>query len=270
MATRRGRRGVGAAAALQRKRPNIYEAKGAELESETLSTAIETVSNLERELLSFTKKHSKKIQTDATFRAEFLKMCGPLGIDPLVSSQKGLFGGLLGIGQFYNELSIKVAEVCMASRTRNGGIISVSEVKAILSKRGTKFNFNTDKTGNNVSSTNCSEDDIARAVGKLAKLGSGFRLKEVGKSMMIISVPMELSQDHMEVMEIASTCEGSFGSLTVDDVIRATKWDRSRITRAMDLLLEEGMAWIDVSNSGQRYWFPSLWKEALTLVEGKV
>jgi ESCRT-II complex subunit VPS22 len=49
-------------------------------------------------------------------------MCVPLGVDPL-STSKSFWGALLGLGEFYYELSVKVAEVCIASRSRNGGII---------------------------------------------------------------------------------------------------------------------------------------------------
>jgi len=49
-------------------------------------------------------------------------MCVPLGVDPL-STSKSFWGAMLGLGEFYYELSVKVAEVCIASRSRNGGII---------------------------------------------------------------------------------------------------------------------------------------------------
>ena len=73
-------------------------------------------------LAAFAKTHKHAIQHDPAFRAKFLDMCAPLGVDPL-SSEKGFWGSLLGIGEFYCELSVKVAEVCLASRSRNGGII---------------------------------------------------------------------------------------------------------------------------------------------------
>lgn len=203
-------------------------------------------------------------------------MCAPLGVDPL-SSTKGLFTGLLGIGQFYYELSVKVAEVCISTRSRNGGIISVEEVRQILKNRGTRFNFskqqNRNKQQENKTEFNCSEDDIITAVKKLSKLGSGFRTEEVGKSVIIISVPIELNKDHMEVMQIAShsddvTYSSQFGSVTIKDVITLKKWDKPRASRAMKLLLEEGMAWIDRNKFGEEvYWFPSLWKEALVAIE---
>ena len=34
----------------------------------------------------------------------------------------------VGIGDFHHELSLKVAKVCFATRTKNGSIMAVSEV----------------------------------------------------------------------------------------------------------------------------------------------
>jgi hypothetical protein len=42
-----------------------------------------------------------------------------------------------------------------------------------------------------------------------------------------------------------------------------TGWDRDRVKRALDLLLAEGMAWIDHYNGEELYWFPSVWKDAM-------
>jgi ESCRT-II complex subunit VPS22 len=72
------------------------------------------------------------------------------------------------MGNFYYELAVKVAEVCYASRTRNGGIMSVAEVKSILSSRKTKFQLGGQKT------KQYSQDDIKTAINKLTKLGGGF------------------------------------------------------------------------------------------------
>ena len=107
---------------------------------------METVEKLEVKLAAFAKKHKESIQGDPAFRAKFLEMCAPMGIDLLARSTDGFWGSMgLGIGEFYYELSVKVAEVCLASRSRNGGIIKVSEVKSILTARGTKFQFSNSK-----------------------------------------------------------------------------------------------------------------------------
>lgn len=42
-------------------------------------------------------------------------MCAPLGVDPLQASKKSFWSQLLGMGDFYHELAVKVAEV--SSRT---------------------------------------------------------------------------------------------------------------------------------------------------------
>ena len=38
-------------------------------------------------------------------------MCAPLGVDPLQASKKSFWSQLLGMGDFYHELAVKVAEV---------------------------------------------------------------------------------------------------------------------------------------------------------------
>mmetsp|Transcript_8475 Transcript_8475/g.15328 ORF Transcript_8475/g.15328 Transcript_8475/m.15328 type:complete len:240 (+) Transcript_8475:43-762(+) len=230
--------------------------KAEELKAISLASAMETVEKLEVKLAEFAKTHKHAIQHDPAFRAKFLDMCAPLGVDPL-SAEKGFWGSMLGIGEFYYELSVKVAEVCLASRTRNGGIIRVSEVKDILTQRGTKFSFADSK-----SKSSYSEDDIITSVKKLSKLGSGFRTINVGKAILIVSVPEELDDDHMEVMNVAED-DGyeAYGVVTTDSMERALGWDEERSNRALELLLGKGMVWLDVHRGEKKYWFPSLWKQ---------
>eukprot|EP00970_Alexandrium_tamarense_P010947 scaffold2288_cov156-Alexandrium_tamarense.AAC.1 len=197
-------------------------------------------------------------------------MCGPLGVDPL-SAEKGFWGSMLGIGEFYYELSVKVAEVCLASRSRNGGIIRyllcythnytdprrVSEVKDILTQRGTKFKF-----AHSQNKSTYSEEDIITSVKKLSMLGSGFRTVKVGRATIIVSVPEELDDDHMQVMSVAEddNC-GVYGMVTVADLNGSLGWDDERSKRALELLLGKGMAWLDSHCGVDLYWFPSLWKQ---------
>lgn len=206
-------------------------------------------------LSEFAKKHRHEIQNDPAFRHQFLQMCAPLGIDPL-QSEKGFWGKLLGMGDFYYELAIKVAEVCLASRSRNGGIISITEVREILAARKTKFSLGQQKT------QSYSHHDIQTAIAKLSSLGGGFRTLEVGTATMIISVPTELDNDHMEVMTLA---QEAGGCVSLEQVQEATEWNEERSTRALDLLLGEGMAWLDVSMGQSLFWFPSIWKEGMAI-----
>ena len=50
---------------------------------------------------------------------------GPTGVDPLASN-KGFWAEILGVGDFYYELGVQIADVCMATRPLNGGLIEIS------------------------------------------------------------------------------------------------------------------------------------------------
>jgi ESCRT-II complex subunit VPS22 len=218
-----------------------------------LQSAIDTVEKLELKLTEFAKLHRSEIQNDPVFRQRFLQMCAPLGVDPL-ASEKSFWGSLLGMGDFYHELAVKVAEVCLASRSRNGGIMSVTEVQAILAKRKTRLG-----TASASNTAVVSSSDIQVAIQKLSKLGGGFRTVQVGPSTMIVSVPNELDGDVMQVMTAAS--EAPDGGITVDQLVEALNWQRNRVERALELLLQEGMAWLDVYKGQSYYWFPASWQE---------
>ena len=236
------RRGVGVGRSAAK-----FSKKAEEIKATSLQSAVETVEQLQVKLAEFAKQHQAQIQDDPAFRSHFLKMCGPLGVDPL-QSQKGFWAKTLGvgIGDFYYELSVKVAEVCFATRGRNGGIIAVTEILETLNRKKEIY-----KVG-----------DISIAVKKLSKLGGGFRIVKVGKSEMIVSVPTELDQDHMEIMSLA---QDGRGCVTVDDVIQQLHWPSDRVERAITLLLQEGMAWKDEYLGISFYWFPSVWKEHLQM-----
>lgn len=238
------------------KNKNSRTKKAEELKATSLASAMETVKKLEVKLAEFARTHKHAIQHDPAFRAKFLDMCAPLGVDPL-SAEKGFWGSMLGMGEFYYELSLKVAEVCLASRSRNGGIIRVSEVRDILMQRGTKFKFADSKN-----KSSYSEEDIITSVKKLSKLGSGFRTIKVGRVILIVSVPEELDDDHMQVMNLAEDdAYGPYGVVAIGDISNAMGWDEERSNRALELLLGKGMVWLDIHRGEKKYWFPSLWKQ---------
>ena len=53
----------------------------------------------------FAVKHKKEINSNPVFRNQFLKMCKEIGVDPL-SSNKGFWTEVLGVGDFYYELAV--------------------------------------------------------------------------------------------------------------------------------------------------------------------
>jgi ESCRT-II complex subunit VPS22 len=243
------RRGVG----VGRQGASKYVQKKAdELKASSLQSAIDTVEKLEIKLTEFAKTHRNKIQKDPVVRARFLQMCAPLGIDPL-SSKKTVLGNLLGMGDFYHELAVKIAEVCLASKSSNGGIMSVREIQNTLKQRKSKFGMVS------AQDSSVSEADIRVAISKLGQLGGGFRIVEIGKSPMVVSVPTELDNDHVSVLNAAQERAGQ--GIALQHVTASTGWHPDRAQRAMDLLLHEGMAWIDYYQGETYYWFSSIWQE---------
>jgi ESCRT-II complex subunit VPS22 len=261
------RRGVGVGRSTGAGNRNLQR-KADEIHAQSLQSAVETIEKLQVSLQDFAKKHQTDIQNDPMFRQQFLQMCGPLGVDPLQSRKSfwsQAFGGL-AFGDYYYELAVKVAEVCFATRSSNGGIMAVDEALTILNR-----NKKTKMKGANIKQQELySNGDVQIAVQKLHMLGGGFRIVKVGKSDMIVSVPTELDQDHVEVMNLAASEVGSrgLGCVTVDDVTQQLKWSTERANRALSLLLHEGMAWQDNFHGILYYWFPSVWKVNVEVLEG--
>lgn len=252
-----------------------FSKKAEEIKANSFNAAVSTLQQLQTKLEDFAHTYQKQLREDPAFRYKFFQLCAPLGIDALCSSssssneKKGggfwsrIFHDTSGsdMVDFYNELSVKVAEVCIASRTRNGGIISVAEVQNILRNRKRTFHGLLNPSSNNTEKGNVqtmrianqySHEDIVTAVSKLAVLGS-IKTVMVGKGVFIVSVPAELDQDHYQVLSIA---QAKNGQVTIKDIMHETKWAEERAVRAMNLLLSEGMVWLDLHDGIEFYWFP--------------
>eukprot|EP01083_Nonionella_stella_P234435 825261_1 len=167
------------------------------------------------------------------------------------------------MGDFYHELAVKVAEVCYAYKSKNGGIMALKEVRRVLNTRGTKFKLNANANanvkgkgkgsssgGSGSGPGKYSVDDNIVAIGKLSKLGSGFRTVLVGSTMMVLSVPTELDNDHVQVIQCAQKVFAERQEGITFDLVRdmMTQWNDDRVKRALDLLLSEGIAWLDCFN----------------------
>ncbi|XP_013600700.1 PREDICTED: vacuolar protein sorting-associated protein 22 homolog 1 isoform X3 [Brassica oleracea var. oleracea] len=119
----------------------------------------EQLATFKSQLEEFARKHKNDIRKNPAFRAQFHEMCAKVGVDPLASN-KGFWAELLGIGDFYYELGVQIIEVCMLTRSLNGGLISLQELSSHLRQRRKK-----DREA-------VTEDDCLRAISKLK--GQGF------------------------------------------------------------------------------------------------
>jgi ESCRT-II complex subunit VPS22 len=213
---------------------------------ERLVTMEEQMKKFKESLEEFAFNYKDEIKSDPIFRKHFHEMCASIGVDPLASN-KGMWSEMLGIGDFYYELGVQAVEACMSHRPINGGLMEINHLVAQVNKR----------RGNKVQAV--TKDDIAQAIKKLGKLGSGFQLLQIGDNTVVQSVPGELNRDHNQVLAQAETLGGWVRSTDVEEKLGFT---HDRVQQALQALLNEGQAWVDDGHpDGQRrYWFPYLRK----------
>ncbi|KAM3178029.1 hypothetical protein ACTXT7_003400 [Hymenolepis weldensis] len=229
-------RRVGIAGIRERaQRQAAYEEKRKQMDDDAAAHLHRQMETVKSSLEYFASKYQSKIRQDPAFRTEFQSMCANIGVDPLASSN-GVWSRILGIGDFYYHLAVRVIEICMANQRKTGGLIPLDELISELNK--TKSSHE----------TNICQDDVVRAIKKLHCLGNGFRLIRLSDSRQLVqSVPGELNTDQTQILKLAES-RGALG------------WTEDRARTALEYLMQEGMAWVDEgSESGERfYWFPSL------------
>ncbi|XP_063236507.1 vacuolar-sorting protein SNF8 [Bacillus rossius redtenbacheri] len=228
-----------------------YRDKGTEIEENQLEQMSKQLEVFRTNLEEFAAKHKKEIKKNSEFRRHFQEMCAAIGVDPLASG-KG-FWSVLGIGDFYYELSVQIVEVCLATNDKNGGLISLDELRQRLVKA----------RGQSKQHQEITIDDLLCAAKKLRILGNGFSVFPVGKGQYLVqSVPGELSMDHTAVLHQASS--SGKGNVSVSTLQQTLGWERERTQKALDYMLKEGLAWLDTQDpTEQLFWFPSLFSDCI-------
>ena len=248
------RRRPGIAGIQQRRdKTDALRTVGEDLEQQNLETMRKQLAKFRASLEAFALKHKAEIRRDPAFRAQFHKMCANCGVDPLASN-KGFWAEILGFGDFYYELGVQIVEACLATRPQNGGLCEIDQLMTmVLARRGG-------------AAQPVSEDDVLRAIDRLAVLGGGWRGMRVAGRRIVRSVPVELNPDQSEVIRLADAEGGVGGGTGVRLHVRAsvqgrerTGVDRERARTALDELVTCGMAMIDDGDpsGGERlFWLP--------------
>ncbi|KAG9532304.1 ESCRT-2 complex, partial [Aureobasidium melanogenum] len=254
------RRGVGLSAFSRNAlTSDHYASHGAALRSAHADSLANQLSVFQAALHSFSITHGAEIRSNPTFRAEFARMCNAIGVDPLASSNhktsKGskneggsFWSQMLGgsVNDFYFELAVRVVEVCRETRSENGGMIEVPQVRKRVEKgRGIGGGLEV------------SDDDILRAVKSLEPLGSGFTVMKIGSKQMIRSVPKELNTDQSTVLEAIQV----LGYVTVSMLQLNLGWERARAVAVIDDLVADSVVWVDAQADEKEYWSPALMHE---------
>ncbi|KAF4659905.1 hypothetical protein FOL47_007379 [Perkinsus chesapeaki] len=231
---RRG--GLGAAGVARRRQENRrMEKMGESLEAVRLETVKEQCDTFKARLQEFATKYRSKIESDATFRSQFLSMCQSVGVDPLQST-KSVFGSMLGLGRFYAELGVQILTLCLATREDNGGLLDMDDCLSML------------RNIRAADSTAISREDVTKALSELSVLGPGgvsIVWGERGKAF-ISSVPDAFNSDQTSAISLIVS-EG--GHISLAQLSRELEWSTERTDIAASSLLREGLVWLDIDPS---------------------
>lgn len=246
----RRRAGVGAIHK-QKREQEKYREKGTEIQENQIEQMSKQLEAFRGNLEEFASKHKTEIKKNAQFRRQFQEMCASIGVDPLASG-KG-FWSVLGIGDFYYELSVQIVEVCLATNYKTGGLIGLEELRQrLIAARG-----------RNVHHQEITCDDLLCAAKKLRIFGDGFSVVPVGKGQYLVqSVPGELSMDRTAVLQQTSLSGTAY--ISASALEEQLKWESERAQKALLNLVKDGLAWVDGQNRREpTYWFPSLFSACI-------
>jgi ESCRT-II complex subunit VPS22 len=248
-----------------------------DMEAVSILQMQQDLEKFQEKLTEFAVKHKNKINQNAIFRSQFQKMCRSIGVDPLAST-KGLWGqSLTQMTDFYYELGIQAIEGCLLTKPKNGGIISIEDlITTIRAKRTNVLRIapksaqqqaTQDRNNNDITG-----EDIKIALEKVSILGTTYKIHNIGGAEMVVSVPIEFQTDHLEILRLAKN-SATPGGITVARIAETNGWSEARVQRAVNTLLQEGMCWVDAqvhqddgsepSLTNLKYWFPSIWLDAL-------
>ncbi|KAJ2945241.1 hypothetical protein O0L34_g9312 [Tuta absoluta] len=247
----RRRAGVGAIQK-QKEIQEKYRERGAEIQENQFQQMSKQLEVFRENLEEFATKHKSEIKKNAQFRRQFQEMCAAIGVDPLASG-KG-FWSVLGIGDFYYELGVQIVEVCLSTNYKNGGLITLEELRnRLIAARG--------KAKKHQDITN---EDLLAAVKKLRIFGNGFTVVSIGKGKWLVqSVPGELNLDQTLVLQ---KCNSSgMGCVSTSILISDLGWTETRAQSALTHMVKEGLAWVDSQHPQEpHYWFPSMFAECVS------
>ena len=195
----------------------------------------------QKSLETFATQHKQQLKEDPEFRSAFNNMCLQLGVDPLQST-KGFWSSILGVGDFYHELAIKVIDVCLKQKRSNGGLLELSDVLEQVRK-----------TYKGTNPPKINEGDIGTAIKNLKCLGSGYCIVNIGKKKYIKTTSFDLEADHNAILSLAEG-KGYFtdkGNLKISD---------QRYNNALKSLLEQGFIWVDEYEGKKTYYVCAMFK----------
>ncbi|MGY5862353.1 MAG: hypothetical protein RTU09_08275 [Candidatus Thorarchaeota archaeon] len=191
---------------------------------------------------AFQKQGSTLLSIPA-YRSAFEELLTELGYEPEswiaeATKKKGMVKRLLKRDDRLEGLRRDILRLAQESK-ESGGIMMFSEFLVRLDSLG--WATKSKEIENIV--TSMTKEGLIQG---MARLENGTRLVKF--------IPVELTRDPTQVLGLAAKKDGR---LTIEDVVVGLGWTEDRVTNALDLLAENGVAKVQKSYSKSTiYWFP--------------
>ncbi|CAD8066831.1 unnamed protein product [Paramecium sonneborni] len=188
----------------------------------------------QKNLHQFAGKYRDEISKNPDFREKFYELCDKMDVNPMIS--KKTMWSDLGFGDFYNELAMRILDICAKKYSIYGGITKITDIIDEFRR---------------VYEMKVSKSDIERAINTVSSLG-GCHIH----NKYVYTVPLEMSPDFNLLLEVAE--EERF----VNEKIMQEKkgWTKERFYQKIQVLQREGLVWADKKTQTNMvdYYFPSL------------
>ncbi|WFC99567.1 ESCRT II complex subunit Dot2 [Malassezia yamatoensis] len=259
------RRGTGIAALERQTQYSAhYTTLSKEINESTVDELRKEISSFRRSLRSFALAHRKDLRQNPEFRHAFQQMCTSMLVDPLAGhpsttaagSRLGkvgeLWNDLLGFSDWQHELGVQIVDVCVSTRQKNGGIISMNDLLAGIVRLRRSSECDHDSMDAHIT-----EKDIQRSIQALEPLGCGYEVFSLNNQLMVRTLPMELSGDTIAILQhlssdAAQTDHNGLCFVTAHDAEFSASsylrgWTSIRAQRALDdMSISEGLLWLDI------------------------
>jgi regulator of replication initiation timing len=204
--------------------------KGSQLALKNLQEMSNQVQKLHKELQRLESRYKSDIKKNPDLAQKVMKLREELGL-PLaigifdVGNKPSIKDRLQGKDEYTNYLALRILEVGKRSRSRSGGILSVSDLILKL---------NDENKGIVVSIT-----DVNDALKLLVSNGLIHQVRKLVGMKIIEFIDPQLSQDNQTILEIAAQTNGQ---TTLTELVQKTSWSIERIERGLDSLISKKIA----------------------------